>query len=95
MEIVQKLFQKYRGKIPSDTLPIRTIRTISPEPTGRFSKQAQRTMPVNNVWFVLKRKKGMIQYIDAVTVTFSCVWCLCCRLYHSLQVQQAKEYKCN
>jgi hypothetical protein len=39
MEIVQKLFQKYRGTIPSDALPIRTIRTIPPDPTGRFSNK--------------------------------------------------------
>jgi hypothetical protein len=37
MHIVQKLFEKYGGATPSKALPIKTIRTLPPDPSGIFT----------------------------------------------------------
>jgi hypothetical protein len=37
VEIIQKLFQKYRGATPSKAMPVRPLRSLPPDPTGRFS----------------------------------------------------------
>jgi hypothetical protein len=37
MEIIQKLFQKYRGATPPKSKPVRPLRSLPPDPAGRFS----------------------------------------------------------
>jgi hypothetical protein len=37
MEIIQKLFQKYRGATPPEAMPVRPLRSLPPDPAGRFS----------------------------------------------------------
>jgi hypothetical protein len=36
INVVQKLFLKYLGPTPSEVLQIRTIKTLFPDPAGRF-----------------------------------------------------------
>jgi hypothetical protein len=37
MEIIQKLFQKYRGDTPPEAMPVRPLRSLPPDPAVRFS----------------------------------------------------------
>lgn len=64
---------------------------IIPRSYWNILQLTQRIMPIKNVWFVIKRKKGMRQHMGAVNVMFPGTQCLCFRLYHSHQVHQVKE----
>jgi hypothetical protein len=37
MEILQKLFQKYRGATPPEAMPVRPLRSLPLDLAGRFS----------------------------------------------------------
>jgi hypothetical protein len=37
MHVVQKLFEKYGGATPLEALPVRAIKTLHPDPSGRFT----------------------------------------------------------
>jgi hypothetical protein len=39
MYIVQKLFEECGGATPLKALPVRAIRTLSPDPSGRFTER--------------------------------------------------------
>jgi hypothetical protein len=63
MEIIQKVFEKYRGETPPEAMRVRPVRKLAPGPTGKFtggislistSPQEQGHIPARDVWCAWK-----------------------------------------
>jgi hypothetical protein len=79
MEIIQKLFQKYRGATSPEAMLLRPLRSLLLDPTGRFSGRnfpdlnhptGTRKHASKRCVVCMEKNDKVIQNTDAVTVTF-------------------------
>jgi hypothetical protein len=95
MEIIQKLFQKYRGATPPEAMPVRPLRSLPPDPAGRFSGRhfsdlnpatGSRKHASKRLWCMEKNERSDTKYrCSDCNVSLCPAPCFC--IYHTPQGQ--------